>query len=56
MDPLPTSYTDNDGRLHSPHLPIHLIPHYTIGRLIGFENIALILLFPHLVRENQQHA
>ena len=33
---------------------MHRPPHYTFGRLVGFEDILLYFLFPHLYREAQQ--
>jgi hypothetical protein len=33
---------------------VHKIPHYTFGRLVGFEDISLYFLFPQLYREDQQ--
>ena len=47
-------FLDEAGRAHTVHRPIHQIPHYTFGRLVGFEDISLYLLFPHLYREDQQ--
>ena len=35
-------------------MPVYEIPHYTLGRLVGFEDVSLYLLFPRLYRENQQ--
>ena len=38
---------------HIVHRPVHKIPHYTLGRLVGFEEISLYVLFPHSYREDQ---
>ena len=47
-------YFDSHGHLHSIQKPVHEIPHYTLGRLVGFEDVSLYLLFPRLVHEEQQ--
>ncbi|KAJ9494699.1 hypothetical protein H2202_009775 [Exophiala xenobiotica] len=51
---LPVTYLDDSGHLHQVHRAVHQIPHYTFGRLVGFEDISLYFLFPHLYRETQQ--
>jgi hypothetical protein len=48
------SYYDRHGHFHQVNKPVHKIPHYTLGRLIGFEDVSLYLLFPRLFREDQQ--
>lgn len=45
---------DEAGREHHVHRPVHEIPHYTFGRLVGFEDVSLYFLFPHLYRDGQQ--
>lgn len=47
-------YVDSHGHLHLVKKPIHQIPHYTLGRLVGFEDASLYILFPRLYREDQQ--
>ncbi|KAH7243997.1 hypothetical protein MRS44_016941 [Fusarium solani] len=47
-------YFDTTGNQRQVNRPVHQIPHYTFGRLIGFEDVSLYLLFPHLYREEQQ--
>ena len=47
-------YFDSHGHFHSQLQPIHKVPHYTIGRLVGFEDASLYVLFPRLYREEQQ--
>ena len=47
-------FFDSHGHFHSVQKPVHEIPHYTLGRLIGFEDVSLYLLFPRLYREGQQ--
>ncbi|KAL2807989.1 hypothetical protein BJX63DRAFT_436566 [Aspergillus granulosus] len=47
-------YTGSDGRTHHVGRPVHKIPHYTFGCLVGFEDISLYFLFPRLYREEQQ--
>ncbi|KAE8371060.1 hypothetical protein BDV26DRAFT_303280 [Aspergillus bertholletiae] len=42
--------SDLQSSLHLDPLPI---PHYTFGRLTGFKDISLILLFPRLYRKEQ---
>jgi hypothetical protein len=51
LDPIPVTYSGIDGRTHHVRRPIHQIPHYNFGRLIGFEDISLYFLFPRLYRE-----
>ncbi|KAG7402426.1 hypothetical protein Forpe1208_v017223 [Fusarium oxysporum f. sp. rapae] len=41
-------YFDATGIERQVKRPVHQIPHYTLGRLIGFEDISLYLLFLHL--------
>ncbi|KAH7012026.1 hypothetical protein B0J12DRAFT_733727 [Macrophomina phaseolina] len=50
----PVHYVDRHGHAHTVRKPIHQLPHYSFGRLIGFDDISLYLLFPHLFREEQQ--
>ncbi|KAJ4288629.1 hypothetical protein N0V90_011866 [Kalmusia sp. IMI 367209] len=47
-------YVDRHGHAHSVSRPLHQLPHYTFKRLVGFEDISLYLVFPHLYREEQQ--
>ena len=54
LRPRAVSYFDEADRLHQVRRPVHRIPHYTFGRLVGFEDISLYFLFPHLYREEQQ--
>ncbi|RBR24094.1 uncharacterized protein FIESC28_03093 [Fusarium coffeatum] len=54
LQSIPVTYTDTSGKQHQVHRPVHHIPHYTFGRLIGFEDISLYLLFPKLYREEQK--
>ncbi|KAF9882577.1 hypothetical protein FE257_006752 [Aspergillus nanangensis] len=54
LDPISVQYLDADGRAHTVRRPVHQVPHYTFGRLVGFEDISIYLLFPRLYRENQQ--
>lgn len=46
LDPLPVHQVCRDGRTHCIQRPVHQIPHYTFGRVVGFENISLYFLFP----------
>lgn len=50
----PVTYFDADGVQHQVHRPVHQVPHYTFGRVIGFEDISLYLLFPKLYRAEQK--
>ncbi|RSL84143.1 hypothetical protein CDV31_016741 [Fusarium ambrosium] len=50
---IPVTYVDGSGKQHQVHRPVHQIPHYTFGRVVGFEDISLYLLFPNLYREEQ---
>lgn len=54
LDPLPVHYFRSDGRAPHVRRPVHKIPHYTFGRLVGFEDISLYFLFPRLFHEEQQ--
>ncbi|SPJ87886.1 uncharacterized protein FTOL_12355 [Fusarium torulosum] len=54
LQSIPVTYTDTSGKQHQVHRPVYHIPHYTFGRLIGFEDISLFLLFPKLYREEQK--
>ncbi|PVH90217.1 hypothetical protein DM02DRAFT_665366 [Periconia macrospinosa] len=47
-------YVDRHGHGHSVRRPLHQLPHYSFGRLVGFEDISLYLFFPCLVREEQK--
>ena len=47
LQSIPVTYFDPDGFRHQVHRPIHLVPHYTFGRVIGFEDISLYFLFPY---------
>ncbi|RSL86279.1 hypothetical protein CDV31_016424 [Fusarium ambrosium] len=51
---IPVTYLDGNGKQHQVHRPVHQIPHYTFGRVVGFEDISLYLLFPNLCREEQK--
>ncbi|KAE8357180.1 hypothetical protein BDV27DRAFT_151524 [Aspergillus caelatus] len=53
LDPLPVQYLDPQGRFYRTLRAVHEIPHYTFGRLTGFKDISLILLFPRLYRKEQ---
>ncbi|KAK2469310.1 hypothetical protein H9L39_19027 [Fusarium oxysporum f. sp. albedinis] len=52
--PREVHYLDMAGNQRRVHRPVHRIPHYTFGRLIGFEDVSLYLLFPNLYREEQK--
>ncbi|KAJ5288260.1 hypothetical protein N7508_011035 [Penicillium antarcticum] len=54
LNPIPVHYIGSNGRAHHVRRPVHKIPHYTFGRLVGFEDISLYFLFPRLYREEQQ--
>ncbi|KAE8849566.1 hypothetical protein PTNB29_10522 [Pyrenophora teres f. teres] len=47
-------YVDGHGHAHSVRKPLHQLPHYTFGRLVGFEDISLYIFFPYLYREEQK--
>ncbi|PNP55221.1 hypothetical protein FNYG_15524 [Fusarium nygamai] len=51
---IPVTFVGTNGKQHQVHRPVHQIPHYTFGRVIGFEDISLYLLFPNLYREEQK--
>ncbi|KAI8648040.1 hypothetical protein NCS55_01502200 [Fusarium keratoplasticum] len=50
---IPVTYLDTNGKQHQVHRPVNQIPHYTFGRVVGFEDISLYFLFPNLYREEQ---
>ncbi|KAL7903984.1 hypothetical protein GGI35DRAFT_484874 [Trichoderma velutinum] len=50
----PVTYLDADGVQRQVHRPVHQVPHYTFGRVIGFEDISLYFLFPKLYRAEQK--
>ncbi|KAB8266546.1 hypothetical protein BDV30DRAFT_247683 [Aspergillus minisclerotigenes] len=54
LSPVQVSYVDKQGCAHTVRRPVHKVPHYTFGRVAGFEDISLYLLFPQLYREEQQ--
>uniref|UniRef100_A0A093UKY7 Uncharacterized protein n=1 Tax=Talaromyces marneffei PM1 TaxID=1077442 RepID=A0A093UKY7_TALMA len=56
LNPIPVHYEDHHGHAYTVRQPIHQVPHYTFGRLAGFEEISLYLLFPQLYREDQQYS
>ncbi|KAI1671853.1 hypothetical protein L13192_02712 [Pyrenophora tritici-repentis] len=47
-------YVDCHGHAHSVRKPLHQLPHYAFGRLVGFEDISLYIFFPYLYREEQK--
>ena len=47
-------FQDETGHTRTGHRPVHQIPHYVFGRLVGLESISLCLLFPRLYRPEQQ--
>ena len=47
-------FFDSHGHFHSVRKPVNEIPHYMLGRLIRFEDMSLLFLFPNLYREGQQ--
>ena len=50
---IPITYSDAEGVPHQVHRPVHQVPHYTFGRLMGMEDVSLYLLFPRLYRAEQ---
>ncbi|KAI5463921.1 hypothetical protein BGZ63DRAFT_352264, partial [Mariannaea sp. PMI_226] len=54
LQSIPVTYLDANGKQHQVHRSVHQIPHYTFGRVVGFEDISLYLLFPSLYREEQK--
>ncbi|KAL6406090.1 hypothetical protein AUP68_10652 [Ilyonectria robusta] len=54
LQSIPVTHFDTNGRQHRVHRPVHQIPHYTFGRVVGFEDISLYFLFPNLYREEQK--
>jgi hypothetical protein len=44
---------DNEDR-HSCQIPLHHIPHYQLGRLVGHEDVVLYLFFPRLFDQSRQ--
>ncbi|KAL7940768.1 hypothetical protein V8C42DRAFT_356065 [Trichoderma barbatum] len=54
LRPIQVTYNDQDGIRRQVRRPVHQVPHYTIGRIIGFEDISLYFLFPRLYRAEQK--
>ncbi|KID83860.1 AT hook, DNA-binding motif protein [Metarhizium guizhouense ARSEF 977] len=54
LSPIEVHFSGSRGEARRSRRPIHQVPHYTFGRLIGFEDISLYFLFPRLYREEQQ--
>ena len=54
LQSIPVTYFDPDGLRHQVNRPIHQVPHYTFGRVIGFEDISLYFLFPKRYRAEQK--
>jgi hypothetical protein len=54
LDPLPVQYTDRHGHLHSIHAPLHQVKHYTLARVMGFEDASIYVFFPSLYDPQQQ--
>jgi hypothetical protein len=54
LNPIPAHYIGSNSRAHHVRRPVHKIPYYIFGRLVGFEDISLYFLFPRLYREEQQ--
>jgi hypothetical protein len=53
LEPLPVRYTDAHGRTRSRKVPIHQIKHYTLCRVVGFEEASIYVVFPGLYRPGQ---
>ncbi|KAL7917189.1 hypothetical protein ACQKWADRAFT_61602, partial [Trichoderma austrokoningii] len=51
---IPVTYFTADGVQRQVQRPVHQVPHYTFGRVIGFEDISLYFLFPKLYRAEQK--
>jgi hypothetical protein len=54
ISPVRVQFFDRHGHAHSQLRPIHEVPHCKVGRLVGFEDMSLYILFPRLYREGQQ--
>ena len=51
---LKVQYLDDDGNLRGRHnTPVHKIPNYCIGRLCGFEDLMLYVLFPRMYQDKR---
>ena len=48
LAPLMTEHVDENGKTHHEGKPIHRIPHLQFGRVAGFEEVTLYILFPQL--------
>jgi hypothetical protein len=53
LRPILVTYIDAEGVPHQVHRPVHQVPHYTFGRIVGLEDVSLYLLFPRLYRVEQ---
>jgi hypothetical protein len=54
LTPLPISYVDREGKTRRRRCPIHKIPHMQFGRLVGFEDVALYVIFPRLYQPQRK--
>ncbi|KAL7940579.1 hypothetical protein V8C42DRAFT_349396 [Trichoderma barbatum] len=54
LRPIQVTYNDQDGVRRQVRRPVHQVPHYTFGRIIGFEDISLYFIFPKLYRAEQK--
>jgi hypothetical protein len=47
-------YYDEDGRMHDKGMSMHKVPHYCLGRLVGWPEISLYVIFPSFFLEDRQ--
>lgn len=55
LNPIAVQWTDvSTGRLRHSKQPIHRIPHLPFGRVAGFSELEMYLIFPRLYEHNRQ--
>lgn len=56
LDKIRVHWTDpTTGRLRRSKQPLHQVPHLPFGRLLGFPEVELYLIFPHLYVPFREH-
>lgn len=56
LELIPVQWEDaKTGRLRQSRRPVHRIPHLPFGRLAGFPDMEVYLLFPRLFQPHRQH-
>lgn len=53
LNPIPVQWFDS--RRHSALRPLHQVPHLPFGRLVGFPEVEVYLIFPRLYHPSRDH-